>query len=629
MSAGGAAAQLAAVRNTLTEVGGVLEPLTAGNLDGLKDILTDLLNLDLLEDVLEDLLDLDLIDLILGDEDEELDALLSWVAGKDVQDADGDGITDEPRQRLGDPMHSKPVVVTYAGTADDPEPEAVVFVGTNEGFLHAFSSRTGEEISAFMPYELLANLDDWFANRETVERVYGVDGPITAWVRDGGDGNVDPGDKVTLYFGLRRGGSYLYALDYTDPASPQLLWKIKPSSPGFAQLGQTWSPITRTKVKVGTYGSSDEVDVLVFGGGYDTRQDDYSAYAPDAKGNAIYMVNATTGQLVWSGSAANAVNTDTQKYFEDMVSAITGAIRVVDLNGDGLADRLYAADLGGRLWRLDVHNPEEEGDRFHVTGGVMASLGGAEGGGTGDNRRFYYAPDVALGEAAGRTFFNITLASGYRAHPKDASISDRFYVIRDYYPFTALGTGDNPEAEYVEKYGFVEDDLLSISALEADPAGLPPGYMMPLVSAAGEKVLSETRIFQNKATFTSYLPENELTEGCFPALGSGQLYQVDLGGGGTQVEELDKPGIPPEVVYIFTEDEDTGYVPPTCFGDHCIDPGDGGDGEDGDGEDEEMAENPGERDIGCVIGPEGCDAAASEAPVKTWWRQENTDVTNQ
>jgi type IV pilus assembly protein PilY1 len=609
VGAGGAAEQIGADRNTLTELGGVTTWLKASNPD-VMDYLSSIVDYQLIEHE--------------GDDAAKLAALLDWVHGRDVKDEDGDGNTLEARRELGDPMHSEPLVVTYGpGTT---EPEAVVLVGANDGFLHAFDSLTGQEISALMPFELLPRLDDWFADREVAERVYGVDGPIAAWVKDGGDGTVGEGDSVYVYFGLRRGGEYYYAFDYTNPAFPALMWKLSKNTPGFEQLGQSWSPITRTRVKTGTFGSAVDQDVLVFGGGYDERQDNYSAWAPDTKGNAIYMVNAYTGELVWSASAANTADTTQQAYFPEMTNAVTGQIRVLDLNDDGFADRLYAADLGGRVWRFDVHNPDAEGEFFNVTGGVLASLGGAASATASDNRRFYYAPDIALGAADGENFFNVVIASGYRAHPKDAGIADHFYVIRDYYPFAELGLSEDPAGEYVARYGFTHDDLSDISVLSTDPDALVPGFRMPLTAAPGEKVLSEARIFQNKATFTSYLPENELTQGCFTALGGGQLYSIDLGTGGVAVEALDKPGIPPEVVYVFTDDEETGYVPPTCFGDDC--PDTSGEGDEGDGtEDETLADGPARdgRDIGCVIGPESCDAAVREVPVKTFWRQLDTD----
>jgi type IV pilus assembly protein PilY1 len=624
VSAGGAAQHLTAYRNTLTEYGGQVYPLTSDDPD-VVEYLIDLLDIDLLIDVFSaDIEKVGYNALNLRTVYDVVASVVDWAQGKDIRDADADQDFAEARKEIGDPMHSKPLVVTYG--LGEQESNSVIFFGSNEGYLHAISSETGEELSAFMPLEMLPNLDDWFANQETTDRIYGVDGPIDAWVQDGGDGDIGEGDSVYVYFGLRRGGNYYYALDYTNPSDPRFMWKISPDSPGFAQLGQSWSSPVRTRIDLGSFGSPDVQDVLIFGGGFDERQDDYSAWAPDTTGNAIFMVNAYTGELVWSGSAANLDDTSTQAYFADMVNAITGDIRVLDLDDDGLADRLYAADLGGRVWRFDIHNPDEEGESFSVTGGVMASLGGASSEAPTDNRRFYYAPDVATGTAGGRNFFNITVASGYRSHPKDLAIDDHFYVIRDYYPFEELGQSEDPPAEYVSRYGYVHDDMVDIGQLQKEPDALVAGHRMGLDFAPGEKVLSETRIFQNKANFTSYLPESDQVKGCFAALGGGQLYSVDLSTGGIGVEQLDKPGIPPEIVYIFTEDKDQGYVPPTCYGDYCIDPEEDGENPPGgdDGEDDERPQGTG-RDIGCVVGPESCNAATREVPVKTFWNQVDTD----
>ena len=85
-----------------------------------------------------------------------------------------------------------------------------------------------------------------------------------------------------------------------------------------------------------------------------------------------------------------------------MTHSIPSAVRPLDLTGDGLADRMYAADLGGRIWRFDITNGQTADNL--VTGGVFASLGVGDSGGTPieDNRRFYYAPDVALLTLDGR-----------------------------------------------------------------------------------------------------------------------------------------------------------------------------------------------------------------------------------
>ncbi len=565
-----------------------------------------------------------------NESDETLSKLLKWARGVDVKDEDGDGSFTDARLGMGDPMHSKPNIVTYGlGADEETGQDLVIFVGTNDGYLHAFNGSTGAEHFAFVPHELLTNLWPLYQNFTGQDKIYGIDGPLTSWVQDGGDGSVDSGDQVYLYFGLRRGGSQYYALDVSDLNNPTLLWQISPASSGFSQLGQTWSKPVVAKILTGSFGNTTEMDVLVFGGGYDKRQDEYSAHATDASGNAVFMVNANTGALVWSASSANSANTATSALFTEMNSSITGAIRVLDMNADGYADRLYAADLGGRAWRFDIHNPLSDGVSFNVTGGVLASLGGAADSTAASNRRFYYAPDVALGYSEGESFLNVTLASGYRAHPKETTINDFFYAVRDYKPFTVLGTTEDPSAEYTSYYGYLHTDLVDVPT-QSTLAHNIKGMKMPMNSSSGEKVLAETRIFQNIASFTSYLPDSAVSSGsCYADLGSGKLYSVDLGTGAATSAILDKPGVPPEPIFVFTEAEDPTGDPDTCFGAHCTGytppDTDDGDGDDEDEEEDEDDGNPGDRQVGCLVGPTACDAGQIEAPVKTFWVQRNTD----
>ena len=60
---------------------------------------------------------------------------VDWIRGMDVDDSNGNGDTTDNRFHIGDPLHSKPVIVNYGGDADNPD--SVVFFGTNEGYLHA------------------------------------------------------------------------------------------------------------------------------------------------------------------------------------------------------------------------------------------------------------------------------------------------------------------------------------------------------------------------------------------------------------------------------------------------------------------------------------------------------------
>ena len=68
---------------------------------------------------------------------------------------------------------------------------------------------------------------------------------------------------------------------------------------------QTWSNPVATRVKVADATQNADQLVLLFGGGYDTSQDNYGT-STDATGNAIYMVDSISGQLLWHASHADA-----------------------------------------------------------------------------------------------------------------------------------------------------------------------------------------------------------------------------------------------------------------------------------------------------------------------------------
>ena len=127
----------------------------------------------------------------------------------------------------------------------------------------------------------------------------------------------------------------------------------------------------------------------MIGGGYDVVQDN-AGYTTDTVGNRVFIVDAITGELLWSaGPTATDLNN------ARMVHGIPGSITVLDMNSDGFADRMYAGDTGAQVWRFDITNGNARGTL--VAGGVFASLGSHDEAThqTINNRRFYNAPDVA------------------------------------------------------------------------------------------------------------------------------------------------------------------------------------------------------------------------------------------
>ena len=154
-----------------------------------------------------------------------LQDLINWRAGVDVQDEDTDGVSTDARRSMADPLHTKPVLVTYGAT--DADPDITLFMATNDGSLHAIDVDDGTEVFTFIPPEEMLETETNFNNIPTGEKEYGLDGNITLFHQDiNGDGILNGSDKYILIVGQRRGGTRYYALDITDRANPVYLWSV-------------------------------------------------------------------------------------------------------------------------------------------------------------------------------------------------------------------------------------------------------------------------------------------------------------------------------------------------------------------------------------------------------------------
>ncbi len=317
------------------------------------------------------------------------DQVIDFINGLDSPDIDGDGNLTEPRHQMGDPMSAQPVSVVYGPTNDD----ARVYFATNDGFLHSIRTTDGVEMWSFLPPQFLDDQINLFANNSVPQKHYGLDANLKVQIDANNDGviNAGAGEKVYLYFGMRRGGDSYYALDVSNPDAPTVLWHADSSS--VAGIGQSWSTPMPTKMNIGGTAKM----VLVVGGGYDPTQDDQTA-SIDSIGNSVYILDAATGSVLWRASNAGATKNFSTALGNNgsMDYSIPADINVMDINGDLLADRMYFGDMGGQVWRFDVYNGQSPANL--VTGGVIAQLGSAPLAmpTVQQTRRFYYAPDAAI-----------------------------------------------------------------------------------------------------------------------------------------------------------------------------------------------------------------------------------------
>ncbi|WP_456405356.1 pilus assembly protein [Thiolapillus sp.] len=487
---------------------------------------------------------------------------------------------------MGAPLHTQPIVVGDT-----------VYINTTEGMLHAFNTNDGTERWAFIPDELLptieetkATVDDPDSNGATVPN-YGLDGPMTYY---------ELGNQKYLVFGMRRGGRNYYALNITNPAEPTFAWEIKGGvTTGYDNLGQTWSkPIFAEIERAG----NSVQKVLIFGGGYDPIKEDSDPVATtrpthaSVLGNSIFIVNPATGTKIQEitsvvqGTLGNSIAAD---------------ILPVDINANGILDRLYVADVGGRIIRVDIPDAaiSQITGSNSVSATVLADVGGVNG-----YQRFYNTPEVAYYDRGGVRYLALMISSGYRPSPLDTSITDRFYMIKDANVWTAPADSDSDgDPDYgapitddqtpstpdlYDATANLIQDGNNATAVDGDGNATDTGsklYAQQQLDkakgwyidfASGEKGFSEAKIWAYAVIFNTYKAERTGgNDTCVAAATSGEsrTYVLDMTNGSakfdtngglfdqTSTSDPDKndrsvllniPGMPPAPSLIFPSGSD-------------------------------------------------------------------------
>lgn len=231
--------------------------------------------------------------------------------------------------KLGDVVHSSPIME-----------EGVIYVGANDGMLHAFEITTdhdgslkGNEIFAYIPGFVFENLkelaDPGYRHR------YFVD--LTPTVVNGN--GIFGGDNLAtiLVGGMGKGGKGYFALDVTDPKSmttDHVLWEF-PNAADHEANNDTGYSFSKPLVVRTNSARKDESWVVIFGNGYDS-----------AKGNAVlFILNPKTGEIIHKIIADNPSI--------ESGNGLSSPI-AVDVNADRKVDFVFAGDLKGNMWKFDL-----------------------------------------------------------------------------------------------------------------------------------------------------------------------------------------------------------------------------------------------------------------------------------
>ncbi|MGR8919699.1 MAG: pilus assembly protein [Gammaproteobacteria bacterium] len=497
---------------------------------------------------------------------------------------------------LGDPLHSRPRPINYGvhGGYSASNPDIRVLMATTDGILHLFTnttaagSQSGAETWGFVPREVLDAQDRLrLAQTGTPVHPISFDGSPVVYALDNDfDGNIESadGDKVWAFVGMRRGGKSYYALDLTNPDAPKFMWSINKADADFGELAQTWSTPRVARLDVG----SGVRPMLIFGGGYNGDDDgdnvgdlgkdaanrNGASGSNDDEGNAIFIIDAETGALVWKavlgGSEGYTAGTETYTH-PSLLDSIPAEIAAGDTDGNGVTDRIYFGDTGGRVWRGDIAGT----DRNNWTLRVLLDAGRHFDATATNDLRFFNRPDIVQTRDGNGNYDAVVIGSGDRENPLDEDVENWLFMIKD-----RNTTSGMPPSTTLLPTNLADLTVDCVGAGNCDASTQNNltlnGWRMGL-AGTGEKNLANAITIGGSVFFTSFMPGSSGT--CGLSEGTGLQYAVSLqdataiynydlsnDGSGLTLDRSDKlasGGIPVEVVpvgddYVLVQGQEAG-----------------------------------------------------------------------
>jgi type IV pilus assembly protein PilY1 len=275
---------------------------------------------------------------------------LEYIRGNSALEKRNGGTFRNRSHSLGDIVDSQ---VIYVGAPESPylDPgyitfakaqknrQAVLYVGANDGMLHAFNASNGAELFSFIPNAVFNNLYKLTAPLYNQSHQFYVNGSPQ-------NGDVQFSDNswhTILVGGENAGGSSIYALDITSPSSliseavvaDAVLWEFTDGDMGLSfsrpQIGQ-----------IGTSTSTPLTFAVFFGNGYNSP----------SNSSILYAINPETGAVIKKIDLCAEVSGSCNATLPQGLSSIALAHK------DGLQGQpvtvVYAGDLQGNLWAVNV-----------------------------------------------------------------------------------------------------------------------------------------------------------------------------------------------------------------------------------------------------------------------------------
>ena len=434
-----------------------------------------------------------------GTNDSAGEARLNYLRGEQGNERQNGGQFRDREHWLGDIVHSNPRFVgnddfgytlqgagsaleaeggayaTYRDTVSYKSRPQVLYVGANDGMLHAFDAHSGEELFAYVPNAVIPYLNE--LSSPSYSHRYYVDG--SPWSADAW---LDGQWKTILVSSLGAGGKAVFALDVTDPAnfdSNDVLWEYQDGELGFT-IGQA----TIARLANGEWAA-------IFGNGYESN----------SKRAQLFIVNLEDGSLIR--------RIDTGAGDSSSPNGLSSPIPV-DVNGDAIADFIYAGDLLGNLWKFDITSSSaSDWDVAYGSPTTPEPLITVEDG-NGNPQPITAKPEVGRHPYGGVMVY---FGTGKYFETGDDLVGanpqiQAFYAVRDNGATVDAGI-DLQEQTILTETTYLGNRVRITSDNPVDWTTRKGWYLnllSPLVGAQGERVISTPILRYGRVIFTTLIP---------------------------------------------------------------------------------------------------------------------------
>ena len=448
---------------------------------------------------------------------------LNYVRGQTTQI----GVRGRPVSVLGDIVDSAPFYVgapasNYSDTLESAAYSTfrttninrapMIYVGANDGMLHSFDAGTGNEKLAYVPSSVYSNLTQ--LTSPTYSHRYFVDGSPTVL-----DGFYSGAWHTVLVSGLAGGGQGFFALDVTNPstfsetnAASLARWEFTDSND--ADLGFSFSQPSIVKLNNGKWAA-------IFGNGYNNTISD--GHVSTTGYAVLYIVDLGTGALI------RKIDT---KYGSTTTPNGLATPTVIDTDGNGTADIVYAGDLAGNLWKFDISssNPNSWGVAFGSAASPAPLFVAKDSAASPNRQSITAAPDVSVHPSGSAYGYIVLFGTGKYLETTDPADTSQqtFYGIQD--NGTAVTGRSALVQQTITGTSIINGNTYrTLSTNTVNWTGINPdhGWYLDLPTSA-ERVVSDSSTDTKRVIFTTVIPS---TAAC-SAGGTGFLMELDLSTGG-------------------------------------------------------------------------------------------------